>query len=70
MIKGFSVKNILIGGLAGVLIATNFHEEGLSAAEIALWASMLGTVVWIAVEDFEIRMVNRINGKRYRRKRC
>ena len=55
MIKGFSVKNMLIGLLIGALVATNFHASGLSAMDIVTYIVCTSVAAWIAVEELEIR---------------
>lgn len=55
MIKGFSVKNMLIGVLIGTLVATNFHAAGLSAADMAIYTAIMSVAAWAAVEELEIR---------------
>lgn len=55
MIKGFSVKNMLIGVLIGTLAATNFHVSGLSALDMGAYTALLSVTAWIAVEELEIK---------------
>ena len=55
MIKGFSVKNMLIGLLIGALVATNFHIAGLSAADMAIYIAIASGAAWAAVEELEIK---------------
>lgn len=55
MIRGFSVKNMLIGLLIGALVATNFHVPGLSVADMATYIACAAVSAWIAVEELEIR---------------
>ena len=55
MIKGFSLKNMLIGLLIGALVATNFHVSGLSATDMAAYIAVASGAAWIAVEELEIR---------------
>ena len=55
MIKGFSIKNMLIGVLVGTLVGTNFHVSGLSAGDMAAWISVLSVASWAAVEALEIK---------------
>ena len=51
MIRGFSLKNMAIGLLIGVLVATNFHTSGLSASDMATYIAIASG----AVEEMEIR---------------
>ena len=55
MIKGFSVKNMVIAVLIGVTVATNFHVTGLSAADMAAYIAIASGGAWAAVEELEIR---------------
>ena len=55
MIKGFSIKNMLIGLLIGTLVATNFHTTGLSAVDMTAYIAVASGVAWAAVEELEIR---------------
>ena len=55
MIKGFSVKNMLIGLLIGALVATNFHTTGLSASDMAIYIAIASGAAWVAVEELEIK---------------
>lgn len=55
MIKGFSVKNMLIGLLIGALVATNFHATGLSASDMAIYIAIASGAAWVAMEEIEIR---------------
>ena len=55
MIKGFSVKNMLIGLLIGALVATNFHVSGLSALDMGVYTALLSGAAWIAVEELDIK---------------
>ena len=55
MIKGFSVKNMVIGLLIGALVATNFHVPGLSVADMATYIACAAVSAWIAVEELEIK---------------
>ena len=55
MIKGFSLKNMLIGLLIGALVATNFHVSGLSAGDMAAYIAVASGAAWIAVEELEIK---------------
>ena len=55
MIKGFSLKNMLIGLLIGALVATNFHAPGLSAGDMTAYIAVASGAAWIAVEELEIK---------------
>lgn len=55
MIKGFSVKNMLIGLLIGALVATNFHVPGLSVADMAVYIAVASVSAWVVVEELEIK---------------
>lgn len=55
MIRGFSVKNMVIGLLIGALVATNFHISGLSAMDMVVYTAMVSVTAWIAVEELEIK---------------
>lgn len=55
MIKGFSIKNMLIGLLIGTLVATNFHIAGLSATDMAVYIAVVSGAAWAAVESLEIK---------------
>lgn len=55
MIRGFSVKNMVIAVLIGTLVATNFHIPGLSAGDIAAYIAIVSVAAWAAVEEMEIR---------------
>lgn len=55
MIKGFSVKNMLIGVLIGALVTTNFHAAGLSAGDMAAYIAVASGTAWILVEEMEIK---------------
>ena len=55
MIKGFSLKNMLIGLLIGALVATNFHVSGLSTLDMSVYIAVASGAAWIAVEELEIK---------------
>ena len=55
MIKGFSVKNMVIAALIGTLVATNFHVPGLSALNMGVYTALLSGAAWIAIEELEIK---------------
>ena len=55
MIRGFSLKNMAIGLLIGVLVATNFHTSGLSASDMATYIAIASGAAWAAVEELEIK---------------
>lgn len=55
MIKGFSVKNMIIAVLIGALVATNFHISGLPALDMVVYTAMVSVTAWIAVEELEIK---------------
>lgn len=55
MIKGFSVKNMVISLLIGALVATNFHASGLSATDMAVYIAIASGAAWVVVEELEIK---------------
>lgn len=55
MIRGFSIKNMVIAVLIGVLVATNFSLPGLSAADMAVCITVVSGAAWIVVEELEIK---------------
>ena len=55
MIKGFSVKNMIIAVLIGTLVATNFHIPGRSAGDMAAYIAIVSVAAWAAVEELEIK---------------
>lgn len=59
MIRGFSIKNMAIAILIGALVATNFHTDGLSAADMAIYIAIASGAAWAAVEELEIKWRDR-----------
>ncbi len=57
MIKGFSLKNMLVGLLIGALVATNFHVSGLSTLDMSVYIAIVSGAAWIAVEELEIKLL-------------
>lgn len=55
MIKGFSLKNMLIGLLIGALVATNFHVSGLSTLDMVTYIAVASVSAWMVVEELEIK---------------
>lgn len=55
MIKGFSVKNMVIAVLIGAMVATNFHVSGLSVADMAAYIAVVSVSAWVIVEELEIK---------------
>lgn len=62
MIKGFSLKNMLIGLLIGALVATNFHVSGLSTLDMAVYIAIVSGAAWIVVEELEIKLLAKEKG--------
>lgn len=56
MIKGFSLKNMVLALAIGALIGTNWHISGLTALDMVGWISTLSVLAWIAIEAFECKM--------------
>lgn len=55
MIRGFSVKNMVIAALIGTLVATNFHTTGLSAVDMTTYIAIASSAAWVTVESLEIK---------------